>query len=82
MICGQGFDALDRVHNQLRHGNVVVVPARMVVLTDCLRQFRVGNTRPVELPLEDDKYGIAAAGDVLLCIRLVRHLHEPLPEPM
>jgi hypothetical protein len=82
MVCGQGFDATDGTHNQLRHGSVVVVPARTVVLADSLRQFRVRYARPVELTLEDNQNGIAVAVDVLPCVRPVRHFDESSPEPM
>lgn len=82
MIGGQGFHVLDCAHNQPRHGGVVVIPARMVVLTDFLRQLRIRHGRPEELALENDQNGIAVTRDVLLCIRFVRHLYESIPEPM
>ena len=80
MIGGQRFHALDRVHNQLRHGSVVVIPARMVVFADGLRQLWIGDLWAVELPLEDDKNRIPIPGDVLFRIRPVRHPHELLPQ--
>ena len=82
MIGGQRLHALDRVHNQLRHGNIVVIPARMVVLAERLRQLRVRDLWAVELPLEDYKNSIPISGDVLLRIRLVGHRHKLLPQTM
>jgi hypothetical protein len=82
MIGGQRLDALDRMHNHLRHGSVVVVPSWMVVFADCIRQFWVWLARPVELPLEDDQNSIAVAGSVFQRACFIRHPHEPLPEPM
>jgi hypothetical protein len=75
MVWGQRPDALDRSHNQLRHGRVHVIPARVVIPAECFRQVRVRNRRPVEFPFEDDK------NNVLLGIRAIRHAHEPSPEP-
>src|ERR1700680_3232010 len=54
VLCGQGLDTLDRVHNQLRHAIVVGTPSRMVFLTNHLWQFRVRHHRPVELSLENN----------------------------
>jgi hypothetical protein len=82
MVCGQGFDAMDGMHNQLRHGSVVVVPTGMIVLTNCIRQIRVRHLRPIKLPLENDQNCIAVAVDVLPCVRPVRHFDESSPEPM
>ncbi len=54
----------------------------MVVLAEGLRQFRVGDSRSIKLPLEDNKNGIASPGDMLLYVRPVRQPHKLLPEPM
>ena len=82
MVGGQRLNALDCVHDELRHGGIVVIPNRMVILADGFRQLRVRDSWAVEFPLEDDKNWIPTTGDVLLRIRLVRHLHKPLPQMM
>jgi hypothetical protein len=82
MFRGQHFDATDGVHNQLRHGRVVVVPTWMVALTNGTRQLRVRHSMPVKLTIEDDQNRIAATVDVLLSVRPVRNFDESPPEPM
>jgi hypothetical protein len=71
MIGGQRFHALDRIHNQLGHRGVVVIPARMVVFANGFWQLWIRDLGAVELPVEDDQNCVPASGDVLLRICLV-----------
>ncbi len=82
MIGGQRLYFLDGAHNHLGHRSVQVVPARMIALTNGFRQFGVGNSRAIKLPLEDNKNGIAIPGSMLLCVRPIRQAHKLLPESM
>ncbi len=82
MIGGQRFDTLNRIDNQLRHTIVVWAPGRMIDLTDCLWEFRIRHSWPIELALEDNKHRIAIPGSMPLRVRPVRQSHKFLPESM
>jgi hypothetical protein len=81
MVGRERFYSLDRLDDRLRHRSVHWIPSRTVVRAEGFRQFGVGDSRSIKLPLEDNKNEIASPGDMLLCVRQVRQ-HKLLPESM